>query len=66
MSVGSFAVLHSAVVAAETAAGMVADIDIVVVTVTVVAAGAVVVVAAAGDYTAHTLMVAGLLAAADT
>lgn len=64
MSVGSFAVLHSAVVAAETAAGMVADIDIVVVT--VVAAGAVVAVAAAGDYTAHTLMVAGLLAAADT
>ena len=60
--VDSFVALRLAVVAAETAAGVVAEID----TVAVTAEAAAVVVAAAADYTAHTPLVADPFAAADT
>ncbi len=61
----SFVALQFAVVAVETAAGMVADIDTAAV-LGAAAVGAAVVVAAAADHTVHTLLVADLLAAADT
>ena len=58
----NFVALPLVVVAAETAAGVVAEIDTVAVTAAVVAVAA----AAAADYTAHTPLVADPFAAADT